>query len=71
LRDLFFTARCGEIDPALFKAIEDRVDHVRPPGGVRLGRHLLEILDLRVGKDDGFRRRIGDPFVFSKLRNEF
>jgi hypothetical protein len=54
----------------LFEAIKDRADRVRPSERVRLGRHLLEILDLRVGKNDSFGRRIGGHFVISKLRHE-
>jgi len=54
----------------LFEAIKDRADRVRPTERVRLGRHLLEILEVRFRKDDGFGRRIGGHFVFSKLRNE-
>jgi len=54
----------------LFEAIKDRPDRVCPSERVGFGRHLPEILDVCFGKDDGFDRRIGDHFVFSKLRHE-
>jgi hypothetical protein len=67
LGDFFFTACFGEVDAALFHAVDDRADEVRQSEGlghvgVDLSRYLAEIVQVRVREDQSLQLAAG-PFV--------
>jgi hypothetical protein len=60
LGNLFFTAGVGEVDPALFDAIQNRADQMRKAErsrhvGVELEGSLPEVVEVFVGEDEGLQ----------------
>jgi hypothetical protein len=58
LGNLFFTACVGEVDAALFEAIQDRPDQMRQAKrrrhvGIQLEGCLSEVVEVSVRKDEG------------------